>query len=183
MDKLNKIYNVKNRSAGSVSYRIGTQRREFGPGETQRVTYEELEKLTYIPGGKALIENRLLITDVEVRDDLSINTQPESFLDEEEIKHVMNNGSLDQFLDMLDFAPAGVIDLIKKNAVELPLNNLDKVTALKNKTGFDARVALVNNQVEKEEAPKAQRRVQAATEEEAPAAPARRYNIINKTEE
>lgn len=183
MDKAKKMYNVKNRSAGSVSYVIGTHRREFGAGETQRVSYEELERLTYIPGGKSLIENRFLITDVEILDDLSINTQPESFLDEEEIKNVMAKGSLDQFLDMLDFAPIGVIDLIKKFAVELPLNNLDKVTALKEKTGFDARLALANSQDEKVEAPKAQRRVQAAIEEEAPAAPARRYNIINKTEE
>ena len=93
----------------------------------------------------------------------------------------MLNGSHDQFLDLLDFAPVGVIDLVKKYAVELPLNDLDKVTALKKKTGFDARVAYANFKTEEEETPKAQRRVQ--PKEEEPAAPARRYTIINKTEE
>ena len=63
----------------------------------------------------------------------------------------MTKGSLDAFLDCLDFAPVGVIDLIKKFSVSLPLNDIDKRDALKKKTGFDVTVALANMQKEKED--------------------------------
>jgi hypothetical protein len=39
---------------------------------------------------------------------------------------LLKNGSKEAFLDCLDFAPEGVLDLIKKFAVELPLDNYDK---------------------------------------------------------
>jgi len=43
------MYNVKNRSSSMVVYRIPETnlRREFAPGETKRVPFGELEKLTY----------------------------------------------------------------------------------------------------------------------------------------
>jgi hypothetical protein len=54
----------------------------------------------------------------------------------------MQNGSLDEFLDCLDFAPEGVIDLIKTLAVELPLNDVAKREAILNKTGFNVDNAI-----------------------------------------
>ena len=83
----------------------------------------------------------------------------------------MTTGSLDEFLDMLDFAPMGEMDLIKQFAVSLPLNDIEKRRALKNKTGFDVNAALTHIEEEKQEdaqdgvtAPEApQRRVKPAT--------------------
>ena len=45
----NTTYNVKNRSSSVVVYRIpeSNLRREFAPGETKRIPFGELEKLTY----------------------------------------------------------------------------------------------------------------------------------------
>lgn len=45
----NKNFNVKNRSASVVVYKIPEEniRREFAPGESKRISYAELEKLTY----------------------------------------------------------------------------------------------------------------------------------------
>jgi len=60
-------------------------------------------------------------------------------------------GSLDAFLDCLDFAPIGVIDLIKTYAVALPLSDYNKRQALKEKIGFDVDAALQHKQEEKEE--------------------------------
>ena len=42
-------YNVKNRSAGAVLYTIPEDniRRRFAPGETKRISYEELLHLSY----------------------------------------------------------------------------------------------------------------------------------------
>ena len=59
------------------------------------------------------------------------------------------NGSLDAFLDALDFAPIGVIDLIKTMSVQLPLTDLNKRRALKEKTGFDVDRALIHVEEER----------------------------------
>ena len=148
-----KILKVKNRSASLAVYSIPeiNIRREFAPGETKNITYGELEKLSYQPGGRAIMQNFLQIIDPEATGDLGINREPEYDLSEQQIVDLMTNGSLDAFLDCLDFAPVGVIDLIKKFSVSLPLNDIDKRDALKKKTGFDVTVALANIQKEKED--------------------------------
>lgn len=148
-----KILKVKNRSASLAVYSIPeiNVRREFAPGETKNITYGELEKLSYQPGGRAIMQNFLQIIDPEATGDLGINREPEYDLSEQQIVDLMTNGSLDAFLDCLDFAPVGVIDLIKKFSVSLPLNDIDKRDALKKKTGFDVTVALANMQKEKED--------------------------------
>ena len=68
-----------------------------------------------------------------------------------DIKKLLLTGSLDEFLDCLDFAPPGVIDLIKKMSVSLPLGDMSKRMALKNKTGFDCDAALKHVMEEKED--------------------------------
>ena len=57
---------------------------------------------------------------------------------------MLKNGSLDQFLDCLDYAPEGVLELVKKFSVELPLTDFEKRQALKAKTGFDVDAAIAN---------------------------------------
>ena len=73
------MFNVKNRSASVVVYRIPETnlRREWAPGETKRISFDELEKLTYQPGGRELIENFLQILNKEVTNNLSVHTEPE----------------------------------------------------------------------------------------------------------
>lgn len=148
-----KILKVKNRSASLAVYSIPeiNVRREFAPGETKNITYGELEKLSYQPGGRTIMQNFLQIIDPEATGDLGINREPEYDLSEQQIVDLMTKGSLDAFLDCLDFAPVGVIDLIKKFSISLPLNDIDKRDALKKKTGFDVTVALANMQKEKED--------------------------------
>ena len=183
---------VKNRSASFVVYRAQLDngnmiRRELQPGETIKVPYEELVKLSYRPGGKQLMQNFLQIDIEEAIQDLNLHVEPEYHMSEAQIIELLQNGSMDAFLDALDFAPTGVLDLIKKYAVQLPLNDSAKREALKNKTGFDVTKALENNapEVEEEgqvEAPTATRKVQTA------GTPGRRtegkYKVVTpKTEE
>lgn len=152
----NKMYQVKNRSASRVCYRIPEAgiRREFAPGEVRRVSFEELEKLSYQPGGRELMTHFLQIIEIEAVQNLGINTEPEYNMSEADVVELLKNGSLDAFLDCLDFAPVGVIDLIKTYSVSLPLENTAKRDALKKKTGFDVAAALANLAAEKaEEAP------------------------------
>lgn len=182
-----KILRVKNRSASLAVYSIPeiNIRREFAPGETKNITYGELEKLSYQPGGRTIMQNFLQIIDPEATGDLGINREPEYDLSEQQIVDLMTKGSLDAFLDCLDFAPVGVIDLIKKFSVSLPLNDIDKRDALKKKTGFDVTVALANMQKEKEDmdAPAVENKERRVKTESAPEGRRTipKYNVVQPT--
>ena len=164
--------NVKNRSSSVVVYRIPETnlRREFAPGEVKSIPFGELEKLTYQEGGRELLENFLQLIEEEATQDLGVRREPEYNMSEAQVRDLMVSGSLDSFLDALDFAPIGVIDLIKTMAVQLPLSDIAKRKALKEKTGFDVDKALMHIEEEKaeENAPEQQpavtgRRVQPKT--------------------
>ena len=147
------FYNVKNRSAGIAVYKIPELgiRRTFQSGEVKKISAEELEKLTYRPGGMALLANFLQIMEPEAIAKVGLRTEPEYHMSEQDIITLMRTGSVDEFLDCLDFAPKGVIDLIKKLSVSLPLTDFAKVNALKAKTGFDCTAAYKHEIEDKEE--------------------------------
>ena len=147
------MYNVKNRSSSVVVYRIPETnlRREFQPGETKKIPFGELEKLTYQPGGHTLLEEFLQIVDEAVTNNLNVHREVEYDMSETQIRDLLTHGSLDAFLDALDFAPIGVIDLIKTMSVSLPLEDYNKRKALLEKTGFDVDKAVANLQAEKAE--------------------------------
>ena len=147
MEILNRVVNVKNRGIGEVGYTLPDTgvRRTWTPGEIKKnMTVAELEQATYIPGGLKLMQKYLLINDQEVCEYLGLETEPEYFYGEEEVRTLLGHGTLDQLLDCLDFAPTGVIDLIKKIAVETKLNNVRKREAIKEKIGFDVSAAILN---------------------------------------
>lgn len=148
-----KIYKVKNRSAGVVIYKIPEDniRREFMPGETKAIPMTELNKLSYQPGGQMMMNNFLQIQSAEAQQELNIPVEPEYNYSEQDIVRIMQEGSLDEFLDMLDFAPTGVMDLVRQFSVSLPLNDIEKRRALKNKTGFDVNAALTHVEEEKQD--------------------------------
>ena len=145
MDRSQRI-KVLNRDDCAVIYSIPEMnglRRVFQPGETKQITYEELEKLSYIPGGRPLLEGSLLIQDSEEAISLLIgHVEPEYKYSRSDVLNLLKNGSLDEFLDCLDFAPSGVKELIKDLAVELPLNDVAKRDAILEKLGFDVTKAL-----------------------------------------
>lgn len=147
------MFNVKNRSTSVVVYRIpeSNLRREWAPGEVKRIPFGELEKLTYQPGGRELIANFLQIMENEVTDDLNVHREPEYNMSEDQVRDLILNGSIDAFLDALDFAPLGVIDLIKTMSVQLPITDMAKREALKAKTGFDVDKAIENDRASKED--------------------------------
>lgn len=147
------IFNVKNRGASWVTYKIPEDgiRRSFAPGEVKKVSDVELEKLTYQPGGMVILSQFLQIQDEVALRNLNIRTEPEYHMSEADVAALIRTGSLDAFLDALDFAPVGVIDLIKKLSLEIPLMDLGKRKALKDKTGLDVDAALKNREAEKED--------------------------------
>lgn len=184
---------VKNRSASRVGYTIPDMNitRDFGPGEIKEITKEELDKLAYIPGGLYILVNFLQVSKEEA-EQLDFNKELEYHYSEEDVKNLILHGSLDDFLDCLDFAPKGVIDLIKEYAVSLPMTDMSKADALRAATGFDAFKAFENQRAAQREddnfksalngVPEGKKRRSEVVEEENPAAaPARRtdkYKII-----
>ena len=150
---MSKIYNVTNRSSSLVFYSIPEKNinRQFTAGETKKIPHEELLSLTYQAGGPALIRNYLFIAEPEGVAEFNGKTEPEYYLNAAGVKKLILTGTLDEFLDCLDFAPEGVLDLIKKLAIELPMTDMQKAEALKEKTGFDAMKAIANNKADKED--------------------------------
>ena len=188
MINANTIYNVKNRSSSTVVYRIPEDniRREFAPGETKKIAFGELEKLTYQQGGREMLEQFLQIGEEIVTSNLNVHREVEYDMSENQIRDLLLRGSLDAFLDALDFAPLGVIDLIKSMSVSLPLTDLNKRKALKEKTGFDVDKALTHIEEEKAEEGdfiepvQPERRVKPQTTAAAGRRTATNYKVISK---
>ena len=188
MNKNTKI-RVKNRSASSVSYSLPDMnnfRRRFAAGEVKELPFEEVQKLTYIPGGDYMLQHYLVIENIEARDEILGAVELEYAYGETEVKNLLINGSMDQLLDCLDFAPLGVIDLVKKVATEIKLNNIDKRKAIFDKTGYNINSAIMINE-ETDESVKEEKNTgrRVATEETKPSVtedkPVRRtYNVVPK---
>lgn len=165
------LVKVLNRDNGSVVYSIPEMnglRRVFQAGQTKEVTFEELEKLSFIPGGKPLLEDSLVILDKQAVRALLGTVEQEYSYTKDDIINLMKTGSLDEFLDCLDFAPEGVTDLIKTLAVELPLNDVAKRQAIYNKLGFNVdnaiRIKKESEEPTEEKPVTARRRVQKTTD-------------------
>jgi len=134
------LIKIINKYSGIVGYDVPDLgiHRDFFPNETKEVTYEELEKLSYLPGGEVILKDYLEIGSREVANALlHKQPEPEYYYSEADVKRLLTSGSLDEFLDCLDFAPSVIHDMIKKFAVELPLNDVSKRDALKEKLNFD----------------------------------------------
>ncbi len=139
---------VTNKSTGRVVYKVPdlNVRREFRPRETKKdIPVRELESLSAQAGGRVILYNYLMVHERDVIEYL-INGEiaPEYWLTEDKIPEWMNSSTLDEFKDALDFAPQGTKDLIKKYAVELPLNDFTKRKAIKDILDFDVTAAIEN---------------------------------------
>ena len=184
----NEPIQITNNYNGVVGYRVEEMgiNRKFYPNETKEVPFEELERLSFTPGGITILTDFLQIkNDAAIKELFHKAPEMEYFYSKDDIKNILINGSLDQFLDLLDFAPRGTIDIIKDMAVELPLNDMNKREAIKEKFNFDVTRAIeiehtkfdgeTEQEKEKKEAPK--RRV---SEKITPVATGRRYKPENK---
>ena len=186
---MKKLVRVTNRCGGMAIYKIPEHgiRREFIAGESKMIPYEELVWLSYQPGGRNMMTNTFLIEEVKATEELNIHTEPEYFMTENDVINMLQNGSVDELLDALDFAPTGVIQIIKDQAVALPIYDMRKRQAILEKTGFDVTSAITNGTPDEDdvvEAPAATRRVRREETPETPVAPARRteskYKVIEE---
>ena len=189
LDK-NTLVKVTNRDNGSVGYSIpdlGNLQRRFEAGETKEVTAEELRKLSYSIGGKVILDEYLIIHDKDLVAELLGEVEPEYYFEENDVKELLEKGSLDALKDCLDFAPEGTIELVKKVAVDTELNDIKKREAIQASTGFNVTSAIeVNRETSEEKSEEVKVRRTATTTAEPTtsgrrtAAPtASKYKIVN----
>lgn len=138
------IIKVTNRSSGTLGYELPelNVKRIYQYRETKEIPFQEIKALYNSEGGEIMVKNYLAIKDKDAVAALDFEVEPEYFYTEEDVIKVMETGSLDEFLDMLDFAPDGVIDMVKSLAVSRELNDMNKRTAILNKTGLNVNRAV-----------------------------------------
>ena len=162
-----KMIAVRNRNNGSTGYTLpdSNVRRTFSPGEVKKIPFDELQSLQYADGGDYILQNLLVVEDKEALEKLNMNVEPEYFYNEQKIREMLFNAEMDAFLDFLDYAPEGAIEIAKDIAVKEQIPDTRKRKAISNKTGFNIDNAIMINEImnaddePKEEEPKKERRV------------------------
>lgn len=145
-----KIVNVTNRNAGWTGYSIPDTgvNRTFTPAETKKIPLTELQQLQYVSGGDYILKHCLVINDKDALSVLNMeNVEPEYFYTEAEVRELLEIGTLDQLEDCLNFAPDGVLDLIKQIAVTIELPDVRKRKMISEKTGLNIDNAIMVNKV------------------------------------
>lgn len=179
-----KIYTVMNRSSSLVYYTVPETHtnRQFTPNEVKKIPHSELEALSYQPGGMALIQNYFQITEEDGVKSFNGNPEPEYYLNTDGVKKLILKADIDEFLDCLDFAPEGVIDMVKTYAVSLPMTDTRKAEALKEKTGFDVIKAIENNKADKVEEKPEEKKIRrtAPKTEESTGRRTSGYNVLSR---
>ena len=133
---------VVNRTSGSLAYKIDTLRvtRHWRkPGDYLNISIAELLELKTVRGGQSLLENCVIIEDKEA---LSVlfpdqELEPEYNYGLKEIEALLYEADTEQLLDALDFAPKGVLDLIKAKSAEKLPNTTAKIEAINKKFKID----------------------------------------------
>ena len=192
LDK-NEIVKITNRYDGRVGYSIpemGNLRRSFASGETKEVTMDELRKLSYLPGGQALLDRYFVVSNEQAVTELVGDVEPEYYYTDEDVKNLLLTGSLDELKDCLDFAPKGVIELVKKYAVELKINDISKRQAIKAATGFNVDMAVYINEETSEERVEAKKERRVSTKKtettttgRRTTAPTSKYKVVTSNQE
>lgn len=190
MIKDDTLINVRNRNNGTTGYTLADGAKEtrlWAENEVKKITFAELKRVSYLPGGAELLRDYLVIEDPAAIEALNvgidIQEQPEYLYTENEIRDLLFNGSLDELKDFLDFSPDGGIEIAKQIAVNEELPDMRKRKIISEATGFNINTAIEindmmkDNNIAEDAAPKKQRRVAKETEA-APTInkPARRTN-------
>lgn len=142
MTNLERKVKVTSRTIGSLSYQIDPSKpmRTWNKaGDYLNITIAELLELRTIGGGEYTLREYLLIEDEEalklVFDEQDV--EPEYKYGIAEVDFLLYESELEQFLDALDYAPKGVLDLILVKAKEKLPNTTAKISAINDKFSVD----------------------------------------------
>ena len=99
----------------------------FVPGESKDLSEQELNALWQIDGGASLLRNELMVQDEEWVNKMMPYAPIEYFWLVSDVDKCILEDSLELFKETLEYAPTGVIDLIKARAWQLPMTDLIEV--------------------------------------------------------
>ena len=186
------LVKITNRDNGVAGYRVADLNifRRFSPGETKEVPLSELKALQYTPGGEAMLRDVFVIKDQNALAALNmLDVEPEYYYSAEDVEKLLFEGSLDQLEDALNFAPEGVINLIKDIAVKKEIPDMRKRELITKMTGFGVQNAINVNHIlaedtveEEDNTPKRKAAPISAATPEAPTRKATlpKYNVVVK---
>ena len=142
------LVKVTNRGSWTVGYKIPELNitRCFTQNETKELSVLELRRLSWLPGGRSIIMNHLIIDNAALVKELLNDVEPEYYYTSDDIKDLLLYGTEDQLRDALDFAPQGVTELIKDIAVNIKLNDMRKREIIQKATNFDVSNAIRVNE-------------------------------------
>lgn len=139
---------IRNRSDSFVGYAVPDMNlsRTFAPNEEKAVDALEIEKLAYQAGGQELIDGYFIIDNESLAASISPHyaNEPEYRYTTDDVKRLIKEASIDEFLDALDFAPAGTIETIKSMCATLPVTDTLKIDAIKKRYGIDLSKIIEN---------------------------------------
>jgi len=188
------IVSVQNKVNATVVYQVPDLNnlvREFRPGEIKKIPMDELRRLSYDNGGRVTLQQYLFIDNKEAVDELLGETAPEYFYTQDDIKTLLVSGSIEQFEDFLNFAPAGLKDTMKDMAVDIKVNNVKKRELIKEYLGLDVSKAIELLADDEDENDKnsssnliksdtRQRKAEPIHKESNSETKTRKYNVVNK---
>ncbi len=129
---------IRNLCDHTVCYSITDgPRRELSPNQAIVVSAGELRQLNSEYGGSKLLQNYIQILNPQLAAEfgLEFENNPEYTWTAEDVDKVLLEKPIEVLEDALDFAPAGIIDLIVSRAVALNLPDNNKRDAILNQTG------------------------------------------------
>lgn len=132
---------VRSRTEGSVAYKLDSLRvaRSWPKtGAVLQISIDELKELMVYPGGEYILRNLVIIEDEAARIEiLGAEVQPEYNYTEDEIKYLLYEAEDNALLDCLDYAPIGVLELIKEFSLEKMPNTTAKIKAINQKLNIN----------------------------------------------
>ena len=83
--------------------------------------------------------------DEDVARSLGLDVEPEYNYTIEDVKKLLTSGTLEQLEDCLEFAPEGVLDLVKKEAISMRLDSHQKRELISKKLGINLDSMIKND--------------------------------------
>lgn len=136
---------IKNRSNTTASYALENLsiRRQLRPGEEIEITKAEFKELLYLRGGSTFIREYLLISQ-DIAEEFDLEFEPEFWLDEAQVAALIEKGSYAQLASCLDFAPTGVLEIVKNYALKGKPLTSDKKELINSKLKINIDTMLQN---------------------------------------
>ncbi|WP_372011322.1 hypothetical protein NBRC13296_12160 [Paenibacillus chitinolyticus] len=138
------MVSVFNNNGGVVFYYSElnrVKRRWDKPNVDKKISLEELKELVNTAGGYELLRDDLLITDIDVREELGLPVEKEYMLDDQGIKELLGR-SQEDLEEVLSNASDAIKEKIAHVAILIQLADLNKIEVIKANTGIDILSAI-----------------------------------------